>query len=40
MAFLSNAMSRMDGASEVDCGSAHYNRQDYMTFASLNEPHN
>lgn len=40
MAFLRDAMSRMDGATEIAVRNASYSRQDYMTFASLNKPHN
>lgn len=39
MALLRDAMSRMEGATEVECGKTPYNRQDYMHFASVNEPH-
>ena len=40
MAFLRDAMSRMDGATEIVVRGSAYNRQDYMRFASVNEPHN
>lgn len=40
MAFLRDAMKRMGGATEIAVDSPGYNRQDYMTFASLNKPHN
>lgn len=40
MAFLRDVMSRLDGATEITVGNAIYSRQDYMTFASLNKPHN
>lgn len=40
MVFLRDAMSRMNGATETTGCDYSYNRQDYMTFASVNEPHN
>lgn len=40
MAFLLDAMNRMDGATEAAGCFSVYNRQGYMNFASLNKPHN
>lgn len=39
MAFLLDAMSRLDGATEIIVDHPSYSRQEYMVFASVNEPH-